>query len=174
MPTSQIPTSQLLTAYTIIHTHKLPTHWSADHIHTQHPCNEFLCHRFLWQSDGTHNSHPPKKLFLTVWDKIHRITKENNYIKVQFLKYFRCFVNLCRMSQRPEFLRAASPSDISDMVVVCLFLVFLTCFLVLVGKDTLILGQDFSIHLWKGTRVPTPTPPQSVMDSYFYKSNAND
>ena len=94
--------------------------------------------------------------------------------KSQFLKYFRCFVNLCRMSQRPEFLRAASPSDISDMVVVCLFLVFLTCFLVLVGKDTLILGQDFSIHLWKGTRVPTPTPPQSVMDSYFYKSNAND
>lgn len=94
--------------------------------------------------------------------------------KSQFLKYFRCFVNLCRMSQRPEFLRAASPSDISDMVVVSLFLVFLTCFLVLVAKDILTLGQDFSIHLWKGTRVPTPTPPQSVMDSYFYKSNAND
>ena len=87
--------------------------------------------------------------------------------KSQFLKYFRCFVNLCRTSQRPEFLRAASPSGISDMVVFSL-LVLLTCFLVLVGKDILTLGQDFSIYLWKGTRVP-PHPTPICHGLYFYK-----
>ena len=77
------------------------------------------------------------------------------------------------MSQRPEFLRAASPSDISDMVVVSVFLVFLTCFLLLVGKDILTLGQDFSIHLWEGTRVPSH-PTNLSWTPIFIKSNAND
>lgn len=75
------------------------------------------------------------------------------------------------MSQRPEF-KAASPSDISDMVVVSLLGV-LNLFLLLVGKDILTLGRIFQYICGKGPWYP-PTPP-ICHDSYFYKVQcAND